>query len=110
MSELLEKKGQMSFENLNVTFSGHPRALLVHYIRVETSKTTGRRHELYQRQAIGGSLTLRQVADFSIVFGVFQRNTKCAHKTQALAQEHNGTIDPLTADKDGNNSRSNKQL
>lgn len=81
MSELLGKKRANFFQNLNVTFSGHPRVLLVHYIRVETPKTTGRRHELYQQQAIGGSLTLRQVADFSIVYS---SETQSVHTRRGL--------------------------
>ena len=59
---------------------------------------------------INGSVALQQVADFSIVSDLSRRNTKCAHNERALVQEHNGTIDPLTTDKDSNNSWSNKQL
>lgn len=54
-------------------------------LHVEAQQTRGRQNELYQWQAIDRSLTLQQVADIAIVFAVLQRNTKCAHNTQALA-------------------------
>lgn len=69
------KKLQVSPQNLQVLLTGSK----AHHVR-------GRQNELYQWQAIDRSLTLQQVADVAIVFAVFQRNTKCAHNTRALAR------------------------